>query len=75
MKIAKIFGWIIPAILFGACVEEDSSLGVSEEMTASKVVVVNDAEGANAGEVLVKFRPEVIAQLDKAATRSVVSFL
>ena len=74
MKIAKIFGWIIPAILFGACVEEDSSLGVSEEMTASKVVVVNDAEGANAGEVLVKFRPEVIAQLDKAATRSVGAF-
>lgn len=74
MKIAKIFGWMIPAILFGACVEEDSNLGVSEEMTTSKVVVVNDAEGANAGEVLVKFRPEVIAQLDKAATRSVGVF-
>lgn len=74
MKIAKIFGWMIPALLFGACVEEDSSLGTSEEMTVSKAVVVNDAEGAIDGEVLVKFRPEVIAQLDQAATRSVGAF-
>lgn len=75
MKKIKIACSLFVALFFAACTQEefaDTSNLPGED--TSKVVIVNSAEGALDGELLVKFRPEVTNQLDRAATRSVGAF-
>lgn len=75
MKKIKIACSLFAALFFAACTQEefaDTSNLPGED--TSKVVIVNSAEGALDGELLVKFRPEVTNQLDRAATRSVGAF-
>lgn len=75
MKKIKIACSLFAVLFFAACTQEefaDTSNLPGED--TSKVVIVNSAEGALDGELLVKFRPEVTNQLDRAATRSVGAF-
>lgn len=75
MKTIKIACSLFAALFFAACTQEEFA-GTSDlpGKDTSGVVVVNDAEGAVGGELLVKFRPEVTAQLDYATTRSAGAF-
>lgn len=63
----KIYGYIAAAAAMAALVS--CSVGVISEEPSSpkKAVIVNSPEGAQEGEVLVKFSPEVSDLLDKAA--------
>lgn len=75
MKKIKIACSLFAVLFFAACTQEefaDTSNLPGED--TSKVVIVNSAEGALDGELLVKFRSEVTNQLDRAATRSVGAF-
>lgn len=60
---------------FGACTEDVIETTVPDTPAITqKAVVVNSPEGALGGELLVKFRPEVSACLDKALTRTTNAF-
>ena len=69
MKLRNQILIVAAALLLGACVEDASTVEVPA--TPQKAVVVNTPKGAVAGELLVKFRPEVTTLLDKALTRGV----
>lgn len=72
MKLRNQILIVAAALLLGACAEDISTVEVPE--TPQKAVVVNTSDGAVAGELLVKFRPEVTVLLDKALTRGVSAY-
>lgn len=72
MKLRNQIWMAALALILGACAEEASTVKAPD--TVQKAVVVNKAEGAIAGELMVKFRPEVTALLDKALTRGVSAY-
>lgn len=67
-----IVACMFSVLLLGACSDEQIMQDMPE--APQHGVVVNTPEGANGGELLIKFRPEVTAALDKAQTRSIGSF-
>lgn len=56
------------ALLVSACAAPDKTDEGGDNQ--QKAHIVNSPEGALAGEILIKFRPEISALLDKAQTRS-----
>lgn len=65
----KIISSLLSVLFLAACADDFSEMNTQVD-ALNDVIVVNTAEGAKAGELLVKFKPEAVHLLDLAATRS-----
>lgn len=71
MKLKNITIFTALVLFFGACTNDYSNIEVTEvPQDPNKTVIVNGFEGAMEGELIIKFRPEVTAILDRTLTRS-----
>lgn len=72
MKNIRIILFLAFTAVLSSCVKTDEMPASGNEGRNDESVIVNLPDGAEAGELLIKFRPEVSDMLDKAqATRSI----